>query len=522
MGARPSSFHSRSEEKRVTAMMASKPAERVWLEQQQDIFRWFEQVDPDHNPNLVVRARAGTGKTTTIIEGVNRVPESSILVCAFNKKIAEELNSRIDNSSAVAKTLHSVGYQAIRREWGGIPVAKGNTRAEYLTNLVGGKTMPPQIHRLVTQLHTKARDMVPTSATREVLTDLAEFFDLVPDEGWGQYDLEFVVGSAYAAVQHAAICKPTHDTGIDFADMIFLPLVWSLLSKDYDLVVVDEAQDLTVAQLTTAQRVCSGRICLVGDDKQAIYGFRGADSGSLDRLKGELQALELPLTMTFRCAQAIVRRAQGLVPDIQAGPSNPEGTVDALGHPGMLEGVLPGEFILSRLNAPLVSITLQLLRQGKRARMAGRDLGAGILAILNKLKCYDRTPIEDLMIRLEEWERKTTTRLAASGRLELVDRTRDQANMIRALVTDGGIRNTGDFIQRCQWLFTDDVDTEQILCSSVHKAKGLEAGRVYILQESLYRRGTTQEEKNIEYVATTRAKQHLTLVTGVPGLQSRR
>ena len=140
----------------------------------------------------------------------------------------------------------------------------------------------------------------------------------------------------------------------------------------------------------------------------------------------------------------------------------------------------------------------------------------------NKLKCYDRTPIEDLMIRLEEWERKTTTRLAASGRLELVDRTRDQANMIRALVTDGGIRNTGDFIQRCQWLFTDDVDTEQILCSSVHKAKGLEAGRVYILQESLYRRGTTQEEKNIEYVATTRAKQHLTLVTGVPGLQSRR
>src|SRR5207249_57292 len=89
-----------------------------------------------NTPNFVVRARAGTGKTTTIIEGVNRAPEQSILLCAFNKKIAEELNRQLNNPRAEAKTLHSLGLQMIRREWRGIPVASNNVHAESLTDIV--------------------------------------------------------------------------------------------------------------------------------------------------------------------------------------------------------------------------------------------------------------------------------------------------------------------------------------------------------------------------------------------------
>jgi DNA helicase-2/ATP-dependent DNA helicase PcrA len=63
--------------------------------------------------------------------------------------------------------------------------------------------------------------------------------------------------------------------------MIYLPLAWNLTAKDYQLVVVDEAQDMTAAQLEIAQRVCNGRICVVGDDRQAIYGFRGATAVQL-------------------------------------------------------------------------------------------------------------------------------------------------------------------------------------------------------------------------------------------------
>lgn len=534
MGARPSSF--KADTATVIEKVESVDAGRQWSSQQQVIFDWFQHPAPltakifEHQiererpareaRNLVVRARAGTGKTTTIIEGVNRAPEDFILVCAFNKRIAEELSTRITNPSCEAKTLHSLGFTAVRRQWSRIGVSKGTTRADFLTDQVS-KDAPKQIRKLVSLLHTKVRDM-GIELTYDAVLQAALFFDLVPDEGWGQYDLPYVVHAAISAVEYASSHEPKLDIGIDFADMIFLPLAWKLLTPDYQLVVVDEAQDMTLAQLTMAQRVCDGRICVVGDDKQAIYGFRGADSGSLDRLKTELQAAELPLTTTYRCAQSIVRKAQGLVPDIQAGVGNPEGVVDVLGHPGMLQQALPGQFILSRINAPLVSITLALIRSKKKARMAGRDIGAGIKALLQKLCKYnDRLSVDQMLELLDKWESKSVTRFANYGQLDLIDRCRDQADTIRALTEDSDAANVGALIQTLEWLFEDGSTTDTIVCSSVHKAKGLEADRVYVLMESLYRRGSTPEEDNIFYVAITRAKNHLTFVSGVPGLVKR-
>ena len=77
MGARPSTF---------TAEVVSVVPARQWAEQQQAIFNWFEcpaEYDTGYD-NLIVRARAGTGKTTTILEGVERSPEQRIVLCAFN------------------------------------------------------------------------------------------------------------------------------------------------------------------------------------------------------------------------------------------------------------------------------------------------------------------------------------------------------------------------------------------------------------------------------------------------------
>jgi DNA helicase-2/ATP-dependent DNA helicase PcrA len=306
---------------------------------------------------------------------------------------------------------------------------------------------------------------------------------------------------------------PSYDVGIDYADMIYLPLAWDLTSRDYQLVVVDEAQDMTAAQLEIAERMCEGRICVVGDDRQAIYGFRGADSNSLNRLKAKLGALELPLNTTYRCGTAIVAHAQRLVPDIQAGPDNPAGIVDACTPAELITLVRPGDFVLSRLNAPLVSITLRLLRNGVRATMAGRDIGSGVVAILKKLKVTDHTPLSSVQSLVEAWERKTIAKLAAYGQTEDMDRIRDQADVLYAFIMDAD--TTKEMFNKLDTLFTN-VDGEPtagaVLCSSVHKAKGLEAGHVYVLMDTLYRRGRTQEEMNVEYVAVTRAKAHLTLV----------
>lgn len=540
-GARPSAFA--RDEKPAIVQPAVVPT-RQWSAQQQAIFDWFEKKECSacqgtgfHKSeigvecgqcqgngsldSLVVRARAGTGKTTTIIEGVNRAPEDFILVCAFNKRIAEELSTRITNPSVEAKTLHSLGFTAIRRQWSRVSVAKGTARADQLTDIVA-KDAPKQIRKMISTLHTKIRDIIGGVPTFEEARSLAFFFDLVPDEGWGRYDVDHVVDAAIGAVKHAATVEPSIAVGIDFADMIFLPLVWNLLTADYQLAVVDEGQDMTMAQLTMAQRSCNGRMAIIGDDRQAIYAFRGADSGSLDRLKQELGAVELPLVTTYRCGQSIVRRAQRLVPDIEAGANNPEGIVDTLAYKDLLQAAAPGQFILSRINAPLVSITLALIRQRKRARMAGRDIGAGVKAVMLKLcKGNSYLPVDTMLENLATWETKTVTRLANYGQLDLVDRCHDQADTIRALAEDSDETTVAGLMQTLDWLFQDEHTDDTIVCSSVHKAKGLEADRVYVLMESLYRRGTTPEEENIEYVAVTRAKSHLTQVYEVPGLKKR-
>lgn len=508
MGARPSSF------KQGTSAVAVVPAEPAWKdsEQQVAIYDWFAEAGRRH---LVVMARAGSGKTTTIIKGVKCAPERNILLTAFNKRIADELNTRLaDTPAAVAKTLHSVGYAAVRLMWKGIPVCQGTKRADRLTEQVVPYDTPLPIRRMVTNLHTKAREMEPLDPSMERLVQLALFFDYVPDETWVRYSVEWIAQRAQAAMEFAKARPPTHAIGIDFADMVFLPLAWNLLHPEYDLVVVDEGQDMNMAQLLIAQRVCSGRMCIVGDDKQAIYAFRGADTQSLSRLRKELDAEQLPLTVTYRCGHAIVREAQQLVPDIEAGPSNPAGVVEMVDYDYLLKHAAPGDFVLSRLNAPLVSLTLCFLRKGKRARMVGRDIGAGILAVLKRIKCDERTPLETLLQRLDEWESKTVAKYAAYGQTALIDRCRDQAEMIQALAESSD--TTSDMMNRIQWLFVEVKEEDQISCSSIHKAKGLEARRVFLLQESLYRRGDNEDERACHYVGITRAIQILSYVTGVP------
>lgn len=491
-------------------------AERVWSDEQRDIFDWFEHPQ-DGEENLVVVARAGTGKTTTIVEGTNRAPEEFVLVAAFNKRIADELNLRIQRPGAEAKTLHSLGYNMVRRQWPKMGVARGFERAEQITDwgvkdwedLIKEK-VPFGIRRLIGQIHTKAREIIPFALTHQRVLELMFRFELLPDENFRRYPPEKVAELAALAAVTAARVPPTREVGIDYADMIFLPLRHNLTARDYQLGIVDEAQDMSMAQLELFERSIDGRICVVGDDRQAIYGFRGADSKSLSRLKEKLHAKELPLKTTYRCGHSIVGYAQKLVPDFVAGANNGEGEMMRVTYTEMLTMAAPGDFVLSRLNAPLVAVVYGLLRRGVRAKMAGRDISKAITAILAKLKVSHATPIEETLEKLHAWEKKQCGKYAAYQQDDLIDRCHDQCGVLYAVAEE--CETTGDLLTQCERLFTDDDEQNQVLCSTVHKAKGLEANRVFVLMGTLYPRGETLEEVNIHYVAATRAKQTLVLV----------
>ncbi len=496
-----------------------------WSSEQASIFEWFNTsyvADGKDEPgnlaprsmsrNLVVRARAGTGKTTTIIEGVNRAPERAILLAAFNKSIAVELQKRLNNPRCEAKTLHGLGCKYVMQNWKPQIVDDGS-RADGLTTKVCPDDAPRAILRLVTQLHNKAREITPFTAIKgrpSDLVDLAIRFDLVPDDEYEPqgYNLNRVCELAFAAMKLAM----ERTKIIDFSDMIFLPLVHNWVRPWAQLVVVDEAQDMTAAQLELAIRSCTktGRICVVGDDRQAIYGFRGADSDSLDRLKRRLDARELGLTTTYRCATNIVNLARHIVPDFRAAPGAPAGEIANCDLDKLLSTAREGDFILSRTNAPLVRVCMALLKQGRRARIKGRDIGKGVAALIRKLSSSN---IPDLLEALNghvQREVERAMKLPENAQEERIQFISDQAEIIREL--SEGCVGIADLQARVTDLFSDDAERQAIMCSSVHKAKGLEASTAFLL-EGTFRKGH-REEDNLRYVAITRAKTRMVWVSG--------
>jgi superfamily I DNA/RNA helicase len=489
-----------------------------WSPEQGKIFSWFEAG----SGNLIVRARAGTGKTTTIIEGAQRAPETRILLAAFNKSIQRELEARIKSSSVQAKTLHGLGFSFLRRSWPEVRVAEHGEREQRLAMRACGERAPEEAIRLVGQIHTKAREILSVDSSPDTIMELMVDFDLMPDDELESdgCDATWIAKKSAEAVELAASRDILREDSleIDFADMIFLPLWHCMVRPTFDLVIVDEAQDMTSSQLQLAIKSCrnGGRIAIVGDDRQAIYGFRGADSKSLDRLKAILNASELGLTTTYRCPKRVVEIAARYVPDFRAADSAPEGIVERHTRGRMVESAGPADFILSRTNAPLIRICLAILRQGKKAIVRGRDLGKGIKSIVNRQRASD---LPELMGKLAGWkhrEYKKASRLPAkkmSARLDYVD---DQYAVVESLAND--CDSLPDLKARLDDLFSDNNVGSSVICSTVHKAKGLESMNVYLLEDTFFRRKAkdedeAREEENIMYVAVTRSKGRLVYVS---------
>jgi DNA helicase-2/ATP-dependent DNA helicase PcrA len=431
------------------------------------------------------------------------------LLAAFNKIIANELQEKLADPRAEAKTLHSLGFSYILKQWDGVRVDE-KRRGWGLVDGAVETSCPVPIKSALKATHTKVRELNPWAKDVQDIERVAVVWDTLPgEEHWTRTWNEERFYETVLAILEAAAEEPT-EGAIDFSDMIYLPLRNGWVFPKYDLVAVDEAQDMTGPQLTMALRACrkDGRIVIVGDDRQAIYGFRGADSRGLDRLKDELQAGELGLTTTYRCGKSIVAKAAALVPDFVAPESAPEGVVRTCTPAEMILEAKEGDFILSRLNAPLMGVALDLIKRRVRARIRGREIGKGLIDLIERLRVLR---IADLETALEMWRRREVARLGkqdvrlARAKMAQVDDTVD------TLVT---LADNCDSMQHLRddlkTLFVDEDGGQVVMCSTVHKAKGLEADRVWVLEDTL--RNGSLEEENIRYVAYTRARRELVLV----------
>ena len=169
--------------------------------------------------------------------------------------------------------------------------------------------------------------------------------------------------------------------------MVYIPLANNFARAWYSMVVVDEAQDMNYAQLLLAQKACkrTGRIVVVGDDCQAIYGFRGADADGLDRLKPSCAPRSWGSPSRTAAAVASWTWPPRWSLTSSPAPMNADGK-STDGHRVLVAAAKPGDFVLSRKNAPLMPLCLSFLKQGVRARIEGRDIGAGLRALVTKFR----------------------------------------------------------------------------------------------------------------------------------------
>ena len=281
----------------------------------------------------------------------------------------------------------------------------------------------------------------------------------------------------------------------------------SQTSKSSAGLIAHNCQDLNKAQIELALSACKigGRIIAVLDNFQAIYKFRGADESVLENLKTRLVPKELPLPICYRCPKKVVLAAQEFVPDIQPFDKAPEGEITNLSIHDLRKTAQIGDYIISRYNAPLIKHCLNFLKHGVPANILGRDIGFNLLYLIKKSK---KKTVRDFLKWLTKWEKQEKEKLLDKYPNASTESISDKVECLTNLCED---TSTLDEVKKnIDKLFKDNEEKNIVLFSSIHRIKGKETNRVFVLADTL--NASSQEELNLHYVAITRAKKHLYMV----------
>lgn len=466
------------------------------------------------NKNIFVEATAGSGKSTTLIELSRRTPPTrNSIFLAFNKSIAQELATKLPVDRK-AQTLHSCALGTLLRQYKfQMAVDENKYFKMALECLNWPKSLPQKQKMSLCGRIARLYDLMQVNA---VYGDAASVLDLGLRYG---EDVDEAVAKQAVKLHAAAMTVSDRFFGsdcggtlkMDYTDMLTYALryVPQQNFKHYSVVMVDEVQDLNPLQYQLIQslRSAGGRLVGVGDSKQSIYCFQGSNLDTLNSIKNAPNTISLPLSMTYRCARAIVSKAQEVFPNsIEAAPFAADGCV----REGELKEACEGDFVLCRNNAPLVDAFISLLKSGKKAQIMGKEFGNEVIELIDSI---DR--IWDLERKLQALEERLRARgvhnpMKVPAYAELDDRV----NVLLSLYLHfGSLEKVRAVVAEA---FTDKPDfSRQVTLSTIHRSKGLEANRVFFLNSNLLpSRYATSElelyaEKCLCFVAITRAKNSL-------------
>lgn len=303
--------------------------------------------------NVFIKALAGTGKTSTLIEAVAQLIEAGVrngLICAFNVKIRDELIAKLrrrlgrshENFGWEIRTLNSLGHATL--------VANGYGKRGKLTleprknqTIVSEAMKEPAVRSIVKASLTKeGRAFMASGGEHAFETILSETLRAaklygVTSNGMNSKSLEVLLSVALMQSNFPEnLLLPTADLArvmercllfnlvlareqavIDYDDQVYLATKHcSHPGRVWGTVVADEVQDLSWANHTQLTRACSQQLVLAGDPYQCIYKtLKAASIEALDDTVEKRKMKVVLLDRSFRCAQAICEKqvASGLL-----------------------------------------------------------------------------------------------------------------------------------------------------------------------------------------------------------------
>jgi hypothetical protein len=490
----------------------------------------------------VVKAVAGAGKTTSIVAAAKLITGRGLFV-AFNVEIADMLRGKLAGTRMKSRTVNAHGMECVVRSLGhavDVDAKKYRKMVEEAAEKVALDGVLRGYPLTQKQIAEVDKNGFPVSACAKLI-DLArlaliemngnsferELLDLADRHGLDDHaacldDLVVIV------VQHCMRIGRERMHTIDFIDQLWLPNVNRWQPQQFSWVIVDECQDISPAalELLSKSRRNGGRMLFVGDPNQSINAFAGADSESFDKIVARTQAEPLPLSVCYRCPTRVLDLARAYCPEIEARPGAPEGVVRTAKRSEYVAEAREGDLVLCRRNAPLLSMCFELIAEGVPAQVKGKDIATKLVSIVKK--AARGRSFSDFGVALEDWNAAQVEiarmRITDKDRLaERIELIADQEECVRVVWASSGATSASGLCEEIGKLFAEGRGS--VTLSSIHKAKGLEAKRVAILEPERLTAANDdgsgsegkrplqpwqlEQEKHVAYVGITRAEEEL-------------
>lgn len=501
--------------------------------------------------NGCCNAVAGAGKSTSLWLVAKTLQESGlriwqIKICVFGKKNALDLINKFGKEwKSSISTLHSAGWSLVKEEL-------------KISNSYDVDVSDTKYKRIAEELGLLAwrRNNSSSLLIREKIVERADiFYDLIDlvrltnVEPTGQalqkicshHNLEGLINSNDAAywIKHCLEIgeeKARRKEAFDFTDQLYLPVKWELHHREwfkpYKFVLLDEGQDQNPLQTELVMLLSGqlepilpelepGRLLVVADPYQAIYGFAGADCDSYENIVKRINAVELPLSICYRCPKKHIELVKKIFPfiPIEPSPDAIEGVIKQIEKKDLYSELKNGDMVLSRKTAPLVSLCLNLLSRGIKATVEGRKIGDSIKNEIDLIAKQPRFLFKDFNIFVDNYYHlKITTYNGLDNEEELKQNLKDKIEAIKAIYqANPQAKSTTDLKLQIDIIFSDEISP--ITLCVVHRAKGLEGYRIFIYKPNdMPMRWAKQhdwqleQEYNLLYVALTRSKSELFII----------